>query len=105
MISKRTINILIKEQAKKRGLEGDFEIGVKIVSPQKMRELNHCFRHLNEPTDVLSFPIFSSIKEFKKTPPPRSLGDIFLNKDELRNPAHFKKLIYHGIDHLIGKHH
>lgn len=92
----------IDEQAKKRGLTGDFEVNVEIVSAEKMRELNKKFRQIDKTTDVLSFPLYKNLLVIKKSEGPKILGDIFINRND-RERLEF--LVKHGIDHLLGFHH
>lgn len=92
----------IKEQAKKRGLDGDFEVNVEIVSAEKMRELNKKFRQIDKATDVLSFPLYQNLAAIKKNKGPKILGDIFINKND-RERLEF--LVKHGTNHLLGFHH
>jgi probable rRNA maturation factor len=63
-----------------------------------MRELNRAHRGLDEPTDVLSFPIDGA----GPAPGPRELGDVVIC------PAHTADLTeaaVHGVLHLCGYDH
>lgn len=77
-----------------------------------VRSLNHQWRGLDKPTNVLSFPA---------PPPPaqssrgvRHLGDIVLAEEtlareaaalQIETDAHFKHLVLHGLLHLLGYDH
>lgn len=50
------------------------------VSQDKIRKLNQKYRHLNKPTDVLSFPIWEKKSLIPKTGAV-NLGDVFICKD------------------------
>ena len=74
------------------------ELGVAFVAPEEMRVLKREHLGLDEPTDVLSFPIDGR----DELPPgvPRALGDVILCPqvvgDEWRGP------LTHGVLHLLG---
>jgi probable rRNA maturation factor len=71
---------------------------VEFVDEDRIRELNRDHRGLDEPTDVLSFPI----DEGGPANGPRELGDIAVC------PAHTEDLreaVVHGALHLAGMDH
>lgn len=93
-------------------------IGVGVVTEAEIQKLNNEFRNVDRPTDVLSFPIFSSdeLQKIKKgkNDEELSLGDIVLCMDVVQ--AHsveygtgFNRemlyMIVHGICHLLGYDH
>ena len=69
------------------------EVGVHIVTPQRMRALNKQHRGKNKSTDVLSFPL--NVKHDILY-----LGDIFINNKEPRK--RFPWLLVHGLLHCFG---
>jgi probable rRNA maturation factor len=77
------------------------ELGLAFVAPEEMRVLKREHLGIDEPTDVLSFPIDGK----DELPPevPRALGDVILCPqvvgDEWRAP------LVHGILHLLGYDH
>lgn len=82
----------------------DFEVNLKFVSPEKIKELNRIYRHKSEVTDVLSFTSDS------KAPG----GDIVICRSEAKKQAgildsdvnsHVALLSVHGILHLAGYEH
>jgi len=77
------------------GIDGECHLGVVLVSPERMRELNLEFRGLNAPTDVLSIPI----DESPDTPGPRELGDVFICEPECHSVP---EAVVHGVLHLCG---
>ncbi len=82
------------------GIE-DGELGVALVSPEEIRELKREHLGIDEPTDVLSFPLDGR----DPLPPgvPRQLGDVVLCPqvvgEEWRWP------LVHGLLHLLGYEH
>ncbi|MDQ3719559.1 MAG: rRNA maturation RNase YbeY [Actinomycetota bacterium] len=68
-----------------------------LVDSERIRELNREHRGLDEPTDVLSFPIDET-----PGPGPRELGDVVIC------PEHTEDLgeaTVHGVLHLCGMDH
>ena len=80
---------------------GDGELGLAFVGPDEMRELKRDHLGIDEPTDVLSFPIdgVDALPEGL----PRALGDVVLCPqvvgDDWRRP------LTHGLLHLLGYDH
>ncbi len=77
------------------------ELGIAFVGADEIRELKREHLGIDEPTDVLSFPIDGR----DPLPPgePRALGDVVLCPevvgDEWRGP------LVHGVLHLLGHEH
>jgi probable rRNA maturation factor len=77
------------------------ELGLAFVAAEEMRALKRDHLGIDEPTDVLSFPIDGR----EELPPelPRALGDVVLCPDvvgdEWRDP------LVHGLLHLLGYDH
>jgi probable rRNA maturation factor len=77
---------------------GDGHLSLELVSPDRIRELNRDHRGLDEPTDVLAFPVDLS----GPVAGPRELGDVAIC------PAHTADLVeaaVHGVLHLCGYDH
>ena len=73
-------------------------LSVELVGERRIRELNRDHRRLDEPTDVLSFPI----DEAGSVPGPRELGDVVIC------PQHTPDVVeatVHGVLHLCGYDH
>ncbi len=89
------------------------EVNLVICSNQKIRRLNRLYRNKDSVTDVLSFPLYNSVKELKKLIEV-DLGDIYIalpytkkQAKELKIPLE-KEVIFlliHGLLHLIGYDH
>ncbi|OGN34325.1 MAG: rRNA maturation RNase YbeY [Candidatus Yanofskybacteria bacterium RIFCSPLOWO2_02_FULL_47_9b] len=87
------------------------ELGIQLVSSEKMQELNFKHRQKDKPTDVLSFPLNDiTLAKYDILP----LGDIFICPDvvvaqaaESKIPVkeEMARLIIHGILHLLGYDH
>jgi probable rRNA maturation factor len=76
----------------------DGHLSVELVDPGRIRELNREHRGIDEPTDVLSFPI----DEAEEVVGPRELGDVVVC------PAHaddVTEATVHGVLHLCGYDH
>jgi probable rRNA maturation factor len=79
----------------------DGELGIAFVDAEEMRALKREHLGIDEPTDVLSFPIDGV--EPLPDGEPRALGDVVLCPqvvgDEWRRP------LVHGLLHLLGHQH
>lgn len=102
-------------------LAGILEIAVTISGKKYIRALNRRFRHIDRPTDVLSFPVNPlkrgnatkrSIPTNQETPV--NLGDIVIcyaianrqaNQHNRSTQEEINFLFSHGLKHLIGFHH
>ena len=94
----------------------DFEISILLTGSKNMRNLNKKFRKINKDTDVLSFPaeekdFFNKDIKLKKKV---YLGDLALSyqyietiikKQNTSFDDYFKKMLVHGVLHLIGHEH
>ncbi len=93
------------------------EATLAFVSSGAIQTLNHDFRGLKKPTNVLSFPQYSPVELKKITPSKKEttyLGDILLCKKVIVAEAikqkkslnhHLTHLIVHGVLHLLGYDH
>ena len=79
--------------------EGD--LGLAFVAPEEMRTLKREHLGLDEPTDVLSFPIDAR----DELPPgvPRQLGDAVLCPQVVGD--NWREPLVHGLLHLLGYDH
>jgi probable rRNA maturation factor len=73
-------------------------VAVEFVDEDRIRELNHEHRRLDEPTDVLSF----GIDEDGAAAGPRELGDIVICPDQTDD---LREAVVHGALHLTGMDH
>ncbi|HHU84160.1 MAG TPA: rRNA maturation RNase YbeY [Clostridiales bacterium] len=91
------------------------EIGIRIVNDEIIQELNRVHRNIDEPTDVLSFPIGEN-GVYEKNPSTGAviLGDIVINAQRVVEQAEkyrhsvqreFAYLTAHSMLHLLGYDH
>jgi probable rRNA maturation factor len=70
-------------------------LSIEFVDEARIRELNREHRGLDEPTDVLSFPI----DETGAVAGPRELGDVVICRE---HAAELVEAAVHGVLHLCG---
>ena len=82
------------------GIE-DGELGIAFVEQDEMQALKREHLGIDEPTDVLSFPIDGT----EPLPPgePRALGDVVLCPDVVGDDWRWP--LVHGVLHLLGHEH
>lgn len=88
----------------KKKIFSDFYISVEFASKNKIQTLNKKYRRLNQPTDVLSFPIWQNLQSVPKKGK-INLGDIIICPEMSNIDKELSFLIKHSLDHLVGKHH
>ena len=92
------------------------EISILLTGTKNMKNLNKKFRKINKDTDVLSFPAEDKnfFKKDLKLKKKVYLGDIALSyqyieaiikKQNISFDDYFKKMLVHGVLHLIGHEH
>ena len=97
-------------------IDSNFEISILLTDSKNMKGLNKKFRKINKDTDVLSFPAEEKdfFKKKIKSKQDIYLGDIALSypyiakiikKQNVSFDYYFKKMLIHGILHLIGHEH
>jgi probable rRNA maturation factor len=77
------------------------ELGIAFVGPEESRTLKHRHLGVDEPTDVLSFPIDG--REALPAGLPRQLGDVVLCPQVVG--AAWQRPLAHGLLHLLGYDH
>ena len=93
-----------------------FEISILLTDTKNMKNLNKKFRKINKDTDILSFPAEEKnfFKKDLKLKKKVYLGDIALSyqyieatikKKNTSFDDYFKKMLIHGVLHLIGHEH
>lgn len=88
------------------------EVSILLTGDDEIRRLNHQYRSINAPTDVLSFSYQDSLNASPSTPGlVEPLGDIMISVDaaklQAQNYGHslqeeLNLLVIHGILHLLG---
>jgi probable rRNA maturation factor len=77
---------------------GDGHLSLELVGEARIRQLNREHRGLDEPTDVLSFPIDGA----EPVAGPRELGDVVICPE---HTADLTEAAVHGVLHLCGLDH
>ncbi|GAA0362602.1 rRNA maturation RNase YbeY [Bacillus horti] len=95
----------------------DGEVSISFVNDQEIQEINKTYRMKDQPTDVLSFPMYEADEEeieVTDLDEPLLLGDIVISipraKDQAEEYGHsFERelgfLTIHGFLHLLGYDH
>lgn len=92
------------------GRTKDSELTIRMVDSAEIHELNKTYRHVDRPTNILSFP-FEMPEGIEELP---IIGDLVICKEVLERECieqnktleeHFCHLIVHGCLHLIGYDH
>lgn len=78
-----------------------YVVDVHTVNEDEMRQLNQTTRGLDQPTDVLSFPLYSELSELPDHDAP--LGDLFICPTFV-DESHLglRECLIHGTLHLLG---
>jgi probable rRNA maturation factor len=91
---------LAREVLAAEGVE-EGELGLAFVAPEEMRDLKREHLGIDEPTDVLSFPIDG--RDELPASVPRQLGDAFLCPQVVGDA--WRAPLVHGLLHLLGYDH
>jgi probable rRNA maturation factor len=79
-------------------------VGLMVVGPEEMAEINGDHRGRPEPTDVLAFPVDGpEALGWPPDGPPPELGDVVICPEAAREPL--ETLAVHGLLHLLGYDH
>lgn len=94
-------------------IEEDIEFSVSIIDNDRIHEINREYRHIDRPTDVITFALENEESPYVEGMP-RLLGDIFISYDKAveqsQDYGHSIKrelcfLFTHGLLHLLGYDH
>lgn len=95
-----------------QAVPGMVEVSVYVTTASEVHELNREYRHIDKPTDVLSFADDGAESAFVLPPDmPRYLGDIAISWQHVLQQAHdyghsqareLAFLTVHGVLHLLG---
>ena len=94
----------------------NFHFTVHSLNKSESKELNHKTFNKNEPTDVLSFPLYNNIESINKLDKSMSedMGDMFICRNVIKKNAEIynkdfveelQYIVIHGLLHLIGYSH
>ncbi len=89
---------------------------ILLADDARLRDLNHRFRGIDRPTNVLSFPAVEPdvLAAVGADGPPGELGDVAIafetvaaeaDRDDKRLADHLRHLVVHAILHLLGYDH
>jgi probable rRNA maturation factor len=99
-VDERSVDALCRHVLGAEGIR-ECDLGIAFAPPDEMRELKARHLGIDEPTDVLSFPLDG--RDVLPDGIPRQLGDVVLCPqvvgDEWRGP------LVHGLLHLLGYDH
>lgn len=110
---KKIIEQLLNYIARIKQIPKQAEVSLAFITNEEMKILNKTYRHINKPTDVLSFPYTEfdwEINQFAQQPS-FILGEIIvsINQAEAQAEAYNHSimrelafLIVHGFLHLVG---
>ena len=76
----------------------DGHLAIEFVAPRRMHDLNREHRGVDEPTDVLSFPVDAA----GPAAGPRELGDVVISPEHTDD---LTEAVVHGVLHLCGYDH
>ncbi|WEA43764.1 rRNA maturation RNase YbeY [Priestia aryabhattai] len=108
---------LLEAAAIYENLQEDAEVSVTLVDNDRIQEINHQYRHKNQPTDVISFALEEMGEDEMQIigdEMPRVLGDIVISipkaheQAEEYNHSFMRELGFltvHGFLHLLGYDH
>jgi probable rRNA maturation factor len=77
---------------------GEGHLAVELVGPERIQALNREHRGIDEPTDVLAFPLDGA----GEVPGPREIGDVVICPEQTHD---LEEATVHGVLHLAGHDH
>lgn len=118
-IDRQAIRLLVERTLAMEGIGEGVEVNLIITDDKRIREMNARFRGVDEPTDVLSFPLSARPGEAEPEfvlPPnhARVLGDVVVSYERAVEQAQeyghslereIAYLVVHGVLHLLGYDH
>ena len=90
------------------------ELQMTLCGGAKIKSLNRDYRQKDKITDVLSFPVHDTLREFDGWMGPLNIGDLFICREVAKKQAKEFKITYaqevihllvHGFLHLLGYDH
>lgn len=107
---------LMEKTFKKLNIEKDYEVDVNLIDNERIHEINREYRHVDRPTDVISFAFLDHVdgEVTIKGDIPTLLGEIFISVDKAKEQANayghsllreMSFLFVHGLLHLLGYDH
>jgi len=108
------ITQVCNEVAQVYGLTEDQEISILLCHNEYIHQLNNTYRHIDRPTDVLSFALNEGEAKNYEGPEKNLLGDIVISLEKVEEQAKefghpfSRELAYltvHGMLHILGYDH
>ena len=107
---------LMEKSFKKLNIKKDYEVDVNLIDNERIHEINREYRHVDRPTDVISFAFLDHVdgEVTIKGDIPTLLGEIFISVDKAKEQANayghsllreMSFLFVHGLLHLLGYDH
>lgn len=107
---------LMEKTFKKLNIKKDYEVDVNLIGNERIHEINREYRHVDRPTDVISFAFLDHVdgEVTIKGDIPTLLGEIFISVDKAEEQANayghsllreMSFLFVHGLLHLLGYDH
>lgn len=107
---------LMEKTFKKLNIKKDYEVDVNLIDNERIHEINREYRHVDRPTDVISFAFLDHVdgEVTIKGDIPTLLGEIFISIDKAEEQANayghsllreMSFLFVHGLLHLLGYDH
>ncbi|WP_198265169.1 rRNA maturation RNase YbeY [sulfur-oxidizing endosymbiont of Gigantopelta aegis] len=110
--------LIIEAESVSLPLDDEYELTIRVVDKEEIRALNDTYRHIDKPTNVLSFPYedlsFDSPMAIPLEVQLPLLGDIVICHDIVIEEAaaqnklleaHWAHMVIHGLLHLKGYDH
>ena len=109
---RRLVDSVLQATLRELGFNNiDSELSLVFTNDADIREINAKWRHIDKPTNVLSFPAFA-LQPGQE--PGEILGDIVIARETVEREAaeedksfddHLSHLVVHGLLHLMGYDH
>ena len=109
---RRLVDSVLQATLQELGFDNiDSELSLVFTNDADIREINAKWRHIDKPTNVLSFPAFA-LQPGQE--PGEILGDIVIARETVEREAaeedksfddHLSHLVVHGLLHLMGYDH
>lgn len=109
---RRLVDSVLQATLRELGFDNiDSELSLVFTNDADIREINAKWRHIDKPTNVLSFPAFA-LQPGQE--PGEVLGDIVIARETVEREAaeedksfddHLSHLVVHGLLHLMGYDH
>lgn len=116
-VNRKTIRRSVEETLAKVGIKSFIQVGISVVGDRKIKALNRKYRGQDKTTNVLSFPLESSVSNLEEPPVTgrtTPLGDVAISYPVARLEAAENNLLVdqmlgrlavHGMLHLLGFNH